>query len=417
MVLFMETQRHLTAVGHLDADCFYVSAERVRDAFLDKKPVGVLGNQGACVIAKSYEMKAAGVKTGEPIWEALVKSPEGIYVKRDFRWYEVLSRRMLDLARELSPRVEYYSIDEFFFHAEVNGTQTFQQLAEAIRDRIEARLRVPVTVGIARTRTLAKLISDAAKPFGALAVLDPEDEERLLADRPVTEITGIAGRRAKRLAPWGIKTCLDLARADRRLVRKLLTATGEGLWWELNGDPVQAIHTQRPAHKALSRGGSFGESTAEPDVLYAWLVRNLERLIEELRFHHVTTGRMTVAIQYKTGHAGVGQRTLPVSSDRFDLLLEAARSCLRRAWLPGVQATHMHLIAEHLLPRGQNSLDLFDPPATRARAEAVAQLKEDVNNRHGRFALRSAATLHLPAIYRDLANAYDICDIRGKICF
>ena len=78
---------------------------------------------------------------------------------------------------------------------------------------------MPVTVGIARTRTLAKLISDAAKPFGALAVLDVEAEADLLADRPVTEITGIAGRRAARLMPWGIRTCLDLAGADRRLVR------------------------------------------------------------------------------------------------------------------------------------------------------------------------------------------------------
>ena len=134
--VFMTTRMRSTAVGHLDADCFYVSAERVRDAFLRGKPVGVLGNQGACVIAKSYEMKAAGVKTGEPIWEALVKCPEGIYVKRDFRWYEVLSRRMLDVVRELSPRVEYYSIDEFFFQAVPAAGQTLQELAVAIRDRI-----------------------------------------------------------------------------------------------------------------------------------------------------------------------------------------------------------------------------------------------------------------------------------------
>ncbi len=413
----METRLRTMVVGHLDADCFYVSAERVRDAFLKGKPVGVLGNQGACVIAKSYEMKAVGVKTGEPIWEALVKCPEGIYIKRDFRWYEVLSRRMLDVARELSPRVEYYSIDEFFFQAVTGPGQALQDLALAIRDRIWQRVGVPVTVGIARTRTLAKLISDAAKPFGALAVIDRQAEEALLAGRPVTEITGIAGRRAARLAPWGITTCLDLARADRRLVRSLLTASGEALWWELNGDAVQAIHTRRPTHKALSRGGSFGESTAEPVVLHAWLVRNLVRLIEALRFHEVTVGRLTVAIQYKTGHAGVGQKGLPVSTDRFDLLLEAARPCLRMAWMPGVQASHMHLIAEDLCPRGQHAQDLFEPPRRRAMAEAVARLKEEVNNRHGRFALRSAATLYLPAIYRDVANAYDICDIRGKICF
>ena len=139
-------------------------------------------------------------------------------------------------------------------------------------------------------------------------MLGKEAEDAYLADKPVTEITGIAGRRAARLAPWGIATCLDLARADRRLVRTLLTASGETLWWELNGEPVQAIHARRPTHKALSRGGSFGESTAEPVVLYAWLVRNLERLIEELRFHDVAAGRLTVVrpVQvraHRRGHA------------------------------------------------------------------------------------------------------------------
>src|SRR5437016_9870300 len=106
------------AIAHLDADCFYVSAERVRDRFLQGKPVGVLGNQGACVIAKSYEMKALGVKTGMPIWESVKCCPEGIYVKRDFRWYEVISRQLLHLLQTVSPTVEYYSIDEMFFRAE-----------------------------------------------------------------------------------------------------------------------------------------------------------------------------------------------------------------------------------------------------------------------------------------------------------
>ena len=408
-----------TAVGHLDADCFYVSAERVRDGFLRGKPVGVLGNQGACVIAKSYEMKAAGVKTGEPIWEALVKCPDGIYIKRDFRWYEVLSRAMLGVVRDLSPRVEYYSIDEFFFTAvspdRMASEQSFRELAMRMRDVIWERLRVPVTVGIARTRTLAKLISDSAKPFGASAVLDREAEEALLNERPVTEITGIAGRRAARLLPWGIRTCLDLARADRRLVRELLTATGEALWWELNGDPVQSIQPIRPSHKALSRGGSFGEPTKDPLILYAWLVRNLERLIEELEYHGVMPGRLTIWVAYKDGQVGVGQTTLAVPSDRFDLLLDAARPCLRRAWVRRVPATRMHLIAEHLIPRRQAPLGLFEPPSP--VAQALAKLKRDINARHGRFALRSAATLPLNAIYRDAANSYDICDVRGKICF
>src|SRR5438874_1634440 len=125
-----------TAIGHLDADAFYVSAERVRNSFLVGKPVAVLGNQGACVIAKSYEMKAAGVKTGEPIWDALKKCPQGVYVKRDFRWYEVLSRAMLEAVRSFSPRVEYYSIDEFFFEAVPWRGLSLQGTAEALRDHV-----------------------------------------------------------------------------------------------------------------------------------------------------------------------------------------------------------------------------------------------------------------------------------------
>jgi nucleotidyltransferase/DNA polymerase involved in DNA repair len=407
-----------TGIGHLDADCFYVSAERVRDAFLVGKPVGVLGNQGACVIAKSYEMKAAGVKTGMPIWEALPLCPEGIYLKRDFHWYEALSRRMLEVVRQLSPRVEYYSIDEFFFQAvPLEPGQPLQKTAEVLRARIRDEIGVPVTVGIARSRTLAKLISDAAKPQGASAVLDPDAEAALLAALPVSEITGIAGRREKRLLPWGIRTCLDFIRADRRLIRRLLTATGEVLWWELKGEPSTPIRPQRPLHKALSRGGSLGESTADPVALYAWLVRNLERLVEELDFHETLVGRLSLFLHYKDGRTGVGQLHLSVPTDHFDTLLETARPCLRQAWLKGGVVTHMHLIAENLHRRNPRPHSLFDLPAEHARAEAVAALKRRINDRHGRFALRSAATLPLKSIYRDGANSYDICDVRGKICF
>lgn len=409
-------ERAAAYVGHLDADCFYVSAERVRAPFLVGKPVGVLGNQGACVIAKSYEMKRAGVQTGMPIWDALKCCPEGIYIKRDFRWYEVLSRRMLEIVNEFSPLTEYYSIDEFFFTVRTREAESLHGFAERIRGAIWDRLKVPVTVGIARSRLLAKLISDTAKPYGARATVDRAEEEEVLGKLAVSEITGIAGRRAKRLAHWGIETCLDFVRADRRLIRSLLTATGEAFWWELNGEAVQAIRPARPAHKALSRGGSLGAAkTSDPAVLHAWLVRNLERLIEELRYHRVTAGRLSVWLSYIGGAVRVGQINLATPTDRFDRLIEAAKPCLREAWLPRTEAVRMHLIAERLTPRASQPLSLWEPPDN--RAAALARVKEQVNERLGRFALRSAAALHLPAIYNDQANGYDICDIRGKMCF
>src|SRR5438132_11290703 len=124
-------------VGFGDADSFYASAEAVRRPWLDGLPVGVLGNQGACVIARNYVMKKYGVKVGEPVWEAKKKCPDGVYVKRDFRWYETISRKMLDEIGLRSPTVEYYSIDEFFWEGLPERGLNYKQSAEAIRDGIK----------------------------------------------------------------------------------------------------------------------------------------------------------------------------------------------------------------------------------------------------------------------------------------
>ncbi len=403
-------------VGHLDADCFYVSAERVRHPDLVGKAVGVLGNNGACVIAKSYEMKAKGVKTGTPIWDAKVLCPDGVYVKRDFYWYEVLSRKMLDIVGSFFSPLEYYSIDEFFFRAiPINHGQTLAQAATAVRDHIRDVAGLPITIGIARTRTLAKLFSDTAKPFGAVAVTDRNHERELLARLPVTEISGIAGRRAARLAPYGIRTCLDLADADGKLVRQLLTKTGYELWLELNGRPVTPIRPARSPHKVLARGGSLMGNVDDPKLLWAWCVRHVERLIEELHYHNVRTDSLSVALAWKNGESTGGLCRLPCPSDRFDELLDAARVALRRAYLPDATATHMHVIAPELRRARGFQMSLFDPP--NPKDKAVAAVKTAVNEKFGRFKIRSGTTLHLPAVYRDPANDFDICDVRGKVCF
>ncbi|MFO0847295.1 MAG: nucleotidyltransferase [Gemmataceae bacterium] len=404
-------------IGHLDADCFYVSAERVRHPDLAGKPVGVLGNQGACVIAKSYEMKAAGVKTGMPIWEARKLCPDGVYVKRDFRWYEVLSRMMLDIVGEHAEAVEYYSIDEFFFRAApLTSRSGLADAAAAVRDHIRDRAGLPVTVAIARTRTLAKLFSDTAKPNGCLAVTTVDQERALLGRLPVTEISGVGGRRAARLAPYGIKSCLDLADADGGLVRRVLTSTGFDIWRELNGFPAQPVRPSRSPHKVLARGGSLGGDVSDPRVLWGWAVRNLERLVEELEYHRVRPGSLSLQIAYKDGIGTGAEGPLDTPTDRFDLLLDALRPAVRRCWRPGQSATHMHVIAAHLKRAIGEQLTLFRQPDP--KREAVARAKRDINAAVGRFAVRSGATLYLPAeLYADPSHSYDVCDIRGKVCF
>ena len=217
--------------------------------------------------------------------------------------------------------------------------------------------------------------------------------------------------------PWGIRTCLDLARADRRLVRSLLTATGEALWWELNGEPVQPIQPRRPPHKVLSRGGSLGESTADPIVLYAWLVRHLERLIEELDYHEVRAGRLTVWVGYRNGH--VGRRPDDARGPQRPLRPAAGRGPPLPA--PGVD------------PRVAGDADAPDRRAADAAGRAPAgPVRAPRRAGRGRRPAQAATVndrarpvrpperrhaLPLAAIYGDPANGYDICDVRGKMCF
>jgi DNA polymerase V len=394
-------------IGHVDADCFYVSAERVRFPHLRGLPVAVLGNHGACIIAKSYEMKAAGVKTGVPIWEAVPICPQAVYVKRDFAWYEVLSRQMLAIVQAQSPTVEFYSIDEQFFTAR----EATLAAARRLQDELLRRVGVPVSVGIAPTKTLAKLMSDSSKPFGCGVVLDDHDRWRLLRGRPVTDITGIARRSAAKLAAHGITTCDQFAAADRAFIRWLLTKTGEELWWELNGTPVIPVQVTRPDHKFISRGGSIGAASRDPERVKAFVVRNVERLVEALAYYKVCCDHLILSLLFKDAPERSLRSSLLGSRADFDALLEAALHLLPLAWRPTTAFVHyMHVIAGSLRPLARRQRSLFEQP----RLEDV---KRTINHSVGRFAVRSGATLPLVDVYGDAANSYDICDIYGKSCF
>ena len=150
-------------------------------------------------------------------------------------------------------------------------------------------------------------------------------------------------------------------------------------------------------------------------MLFAWLVRHLERLVGELQYHEVRAGRVAALGRVQGRPRRRGSSGLVTPTDRFDVLLDAFRPCLRRAYIPRAAASRMHLFAERPGPRGETQMALFDRGGE--RAERMAAVNRQVNGRHGRFVLRSAATLPLPEVYRDKFSEYDICEVRGNVCF
>lgn len=188
------------------------------------------------------------------------------------------------------------------------------------------------------------------------------------------------------------------------------------MWWELHGTLVHPVLTKRPKHKCIGRGGSLGESTTDLERLTAWVVRNVERLIEELDFHEVLTERVSFAVEFKEGGGWCGRASFMEPTASFQDITTAAKALLVEACRLEKRITGMHLLAEQLSDRNLVQRSLFpniEPP----RADPVADVKRSINARMGRFAVRSGETLALADIYADEANDFDICDVRGKICF
>lgn len=390
--------------GHVDVDAFYASAAQVRNPFLMGKPLGVLSNQAYFVIAKSLELKKYGVKTGEPLPDAIAKCPHAIFVKRDFAWYNALSDRFHAFMRKMvSPVCEEYSVDEcFFVMPQYEDASTF---ACKVRALVKKYLGLPVTVGLGRSKTLAKLISDTAKPHGAKAVLSEQEEQELLGNLAITEVSGIAGRRARRLEPYGIKTCLDYINTPVARIRQILTVEGAKLWNELRGDPVSRVQTERQRYQILTRGGSIGTATGKPERAWAFVVKNLERLIEELHRHHLKTGRVEFHLEqrsydYQMYHFGAGSN-LEAPTDRFDFLVDVFEQLFRRTYQRHLLVSRMHLLAHQLESAAVAQRGLFDLPDEPERT--LAMTKRQINTDVSRFALRSGATLPIKDWYDDPA--------------
>lgn len=259
--------------------------------------------------------------------------------------------------------------------------------------------------------TLAKLVTNAHKPFGYGVVLNESERIDLLRDRPVIDLCGIAHRSANKLAAYGIHTCEDFANADWRFIRKRLHKPGEDLWYELNGDPVKPTLTKRPAHKFVARGGSIGKASNDPIRVKAFVVRNVERLVEALDYYQLSANQLALELEF-TGQDGRSARcNLMGSRNDFDAILQAALFLLPFAWQPlDAKVHYMYVIAGDLTSTFNRQLSLFDQSPSR-------DLKYAINKAVGRFALRSAATLPLTDVYANSANDFDICDIPEKTCF
>jgi DNA polymerase-4 len=314
---------------HADLDSFYASVEQLLDPSLRGKPVAV---GGGVVLAASYEAKAFGVRGGMAGRRARELCPGLIFVGGHFKEYQRLGDAAIDVLRDFTPLVERISIDEAF--ADVAGcTRLFgspPDIAGNIRRRVRAELGLPISVGVARTKHLAKIASQVAKPDG-LVMVDPLRELEFLHDLPVELMWGVGPVTKARLAEAGIATIGQLARAPGRSIEALVgSAAGEklaALAW--NRDPRQI----RTHHRARSAGAqsALGRKPAEERVFRPVLRHLADRVATRLRAKSRPGRTVTVRVRFADMRSVTRSLTLDAPITATAMLTEVAEELVRAA--------------------------------------------------------------------------------------
>lgn len=381
----------------VDCNNFYVSCERLFRPDLRGRPVVVLSNNDGCVVSRSNEAKALGVGMGVPFFKIrdLVEQQGVVAFSSNYALYGNLSARVMTVLRDFAPRQEVYSVDECFLDLSgVPGSLAAQ--GRKIKAEVQRLVGIPVSVGIAPTKTLAKLANWAAKKHtrsGVAVMTRSEQIEALLHHAPVNEVWGIGRRMFEELGGMGVVTAWQLTQQDPKALRRLFSVTLEKTLRELRGERCYALEEGAEPKKMIACSRSFSARVSELPVLREAVASYVARASEKLRAQGDYACALQVFIQ--TGQFNENERryansaTVPLlipSSDTRDLVA-ASLAGLERIYRPGFRYLKAGVVLMDLVPPDLVQADLF-ASAPRAGSERLMVAMDRINAEFGRGTLR-----------------------------
>jgi len=274
-------------IGLVDGNNFYVSCERVFNPGLIGKPVIVLSNNDGCVISRSNEAKALGIKMGVPTYQIReeIKKHDIKVFSSNYTLYGDMSARMISTVASMVPEIEVYSIDESFIN--LSGISDFQSLGEQIVYKTTKGTGIPVSLGIGETKTLAKVANKFAKKYEGykrVCIIDTEEKRiKALKLLDIADVWGIGRRLARKLYAEGIFTAYDFTQKHRSWVRKYMTVVGERTWRELQGEPCIDMEQVEPPKKQICTSRMFGKKTTKYEDLYEAIASYASICAQQLR--------------------------------------------------------------------------------------------------------------------------------------
>ena len=386
--------------GLIDCNSFYASCERVFRPDLAKVPIVVLSNNDGCVIARSYDAKPF-VKMGEPYFQIKQKLKQHGIVpfSSNYALYGDMSERVMTMIESMVPAVEVYSIDEAF--VDLSGIDGLDALGRQIRAEVLRCTGIPVGVGIAHTKTLAKLANHTAKRLqahtgGVVNITDPLKRDWVLRNTDVAEVWGVGRRMKMHLNGLGINTAMDLAKADPWTLRKNFSVVIEKTARELTGISCLALDDPDPPKQEICCSRMFGKRLTELAPIKEAVATYIMRASEKLRAQGSLCKKIRVSI--RTGmfnpeeakYANGVVIDLPYPTDDVRSLTRMAVEAVDHVYRPGFRYSKAEVMLLNLCQPGEYTEDLFvtSQPGSSTRLMGVL---DEINQRWGRGTLRSAS--------------------------
>ncbi|SDT00535.1 translesion error-prone DNA polymerase V subunit UmuC [Pseudomonas sp. bs2935] len=384
----------------VDCNRFYASCERVFRPDLARVPIVVLSNNDGCVIARSYEASPF-VKMGEPYFQIKHKLRQhGIVAfSSNYALYGDMSQRVMSVIESLVPAVEVYSIDEAF--ADLTGIAGLDALGRQIRAQVLRCTGIPVGVGIAYTKTLAKLANHTAKRLqsqtgGVVNITDPVKRDWVLRNTDVAEVWGVGRKMKLHLDAMGVKSAMDLAKTDPWTLRKKFSVVIEKTARELGGTPCLELDEPDPPKQEICCSRMFGLRLTELPPIKEAVATYMMRASEKLRAQNSLCKKVRVSI--RTGMFNPEEAKfangvvvdMPYPTDDVRLLTQAAIGALERIFRPGFKYSKAEVMLLNLCQPGEYTGDLF-APSQPTKTTRLMTVLDEINVRWGRGTLRSAS--------------------------
>lgn len=377
-----------------DVNSFYASCEVAWRPDLQGRPVVVLSNNDGCVIALSAEAKALNIKMGAPYFKqkAIFQQHNVVVFSSNYELYGDMSQRVMDTLEQICPQIEIYSIDEAFLDLrELPHNTDLHAFGKKIRQTVGQHTRLKIGVGIAPTKTLAKLANYAAKKWtqseGVIDLSDPARQRKLMALLPVDEVWGIGRRTSKKLHDAGIDKALKLAECDLGYIRKNFSVVMERTVRELRGEPCLGFEEFAPAKQQIVCSRSFGTRVSAYQEMREAICFHASRAAEKLRGEHQFCRQICVFIKtspFDNGGIYYGNlantRLMTPTQDTRDIISAALR-CLDNVWKEGYRYQKAGVMLGDFFSQGVAQLHLFDESPPRSNSDALMTLFDSINKK------------------------------------